>query len=121
MDGSIVTEIRVYILGDGTGEETDKVVVDASALDGANNASQVREIQWATTGFTALLEYDQTADDPIAFLPEGEGKLCFKKAPIANDGGAGNTGDIVMTTVGLGSGDSGEIIISLKKTRSRGY
>lgn len=110
---------RHYISYVDTSEETDTVLLDASALVGANSISHIKSVSASLVGFSATLEFDATADVPFLVLPEGESHFDFSKSPIPNNAGSGSTGDVTVTTVGLGAaGDSGTIFICYKKDSS---
>lgn len=116
LDGSRLLVVKVHILGDGTGEETDTLLIDASSYSPAFTDASVRRITAALSGFAATLEWDATADTPLCTLPEGESILPFEfLGNVPSDAGAGVTGDINFTTNGLGANDQGTIIIELVK------
>lgn len=117
VDGPNVAVLHVYLASDGaSGELTDYVVFDASALIGAVNAHSIMSIQGLLTGFSAKLEFDATTDTPALFLPSGEQFDFNFIVPINNNAGTGITGDIVLTTTGFtASGDEGFFIIKVRK------
>jgi hypothetical protein len=124
-DGPRNVVIHGYIAGDGSGEETDTVVVDYSALSTAQpgqptlptDCLRLMSIDYSITGFEMLLEWDATSDTVAWFMGENtDGHQCFKKfGGIDNNAGSGITGDLVFTTVGLGSGDEGSFILCVAK------
>jgi len=119
-DGANNLILDVHISGDGTGDESATVVADSSALVSGNKILYVDKVEANLIGFSCKLEYDLTANEDICTLSEGDSKLCFD-FPKINSEGAGDTGDIVMSTNGLGSGDIGFIRIHARKRKNRGY
>lgn len=117
VDGENVGEMHVYLASDGaSGELTDEVVLDASALNGATAITEIISVKSSLIGFTARLEFDQTADHPAVVMPEGKEEQSFETAPIVNPAGTGTTGDVTVTTSGFtASGDVGTIVIKYRK------
>lgn len=113
-DGPRNLVLNIYISGDGSGDESATLLVDASSY-GASSLSL--ESFWANfSGFTADLLWDATANVPFLHLADYDVNYAPHKANgIPNNAGAGKTGDILITTVGLGSGDKGSLILTLKK------
>ncbi len=129
----VVGETReVYIvhltsISDGTGE-ADAIKVDKSTLlapDGAEPAAlDIERVVWNCDGMAVRIEWDHTTDDLALALSgvgqadfRGEGSqggvppLCSLKDPRT----AGDTGDILLTTVGHTSGDTYNITLWLRK------
>lgn len=114
LDGARKLVVEYHISGDGTGEETDTVLVDWSGLT-ANGFSEfaIERIVWSLTGFSATLDWDATTNVKALECVEGSDGYDFTLVggPLINTAGTGKTGDLLFTTVGLGSGDSGTIRI----------
>ena len=105
---------KIVIAGDGSGDETAKVVIDVSAL----GCTEVRLLKVFSClgGFTGLLSWDATTDVPIINLPDGEMHISATDyGGLSNNAGAGKTGDIVLKTTGLGANEFGTIIFELEK------
>lgn len=119
IDGSKNLVVKIHISGDGSGEETDTVLIDASSYSPAFIDANLIGVHGALSGFSANLQWDATANVPLINLPDYEYNLDGKQigwfGGIPNDSGAGKTGDILITTSGLGAGDIGTIILELKK------
>lgn len=115
VDGSRNVIIKATIGGDA--DLSNAVLFDASAYVGANTNNKLMKIQFALDGFDARLLWDATANVDLIALPENYmDTQCYKFfGGIPNNAGAGKTGDILITTVGLGAGDDGHIILYLKK------
>ena len=120
IDGKRNAVIKAFLASDGaSGELTDQVIVDVSALLGAPSKVHITKIQSALRGFDVLLEFDATTDVPILTLtPEsGVSDLCFEHfGGLPNNGGAGVTGDITITTTGFtAAGDTGWLLLEVVK------
>ena len=104
----------INIVSDGS-EETDLVIYDNSAF--VANTSKGKVLSVTATGSDCIcrLEWDQTTDSPVISLNPISGTKvnfhCF--GGIANPGGTGKTGDLVLTTAGLDSGDEVTLIIEI--------
>lgn len=107
---------QINIISDGS-QETNTVVFDNSAF--ANDVSRGRVMKIESSGSSCVcrLAWDQTTDVTIAsFDPVNSQSVCFKKeGGNANPNGAGATGDILLSTTGLDSGDEVTIIITVKQ------
>jgi len=114
VDGSRIFEHRVNITGDASGEETATVFLDYSANNGPSGGTAVIDkIQSNLEGFTAELLWDASANTQAFVLSENPAVHSFKHfGGLQNPKGTGFTGDILFTTIGLGSADKGTIIIS---------
>lgn len=123
-DSPLSTTAHVYIAGDGSGEETNKVIMDCSALAGGGAYRGIVKITGTLNGFSAKIKFDQTTPSIAAVLPESEAfYFCFDGASpyqsyIFNPAGSGTTGDITLDTTGLGATDVGFIVITAYKTPS---
>jgi hypothetical protein len=119
LDGPRNLHLLVNIAGDGSGEETNRLLVDRSAYAPVDGTKLVVEkIDGHLTGFSARLSFDATADLEIAQLPDGEKfEYCFEKSGgiASSKAGAGANGDILLTTASLGNGDRGTFTLCLRK------
>lgn len=120
-DGPRNTVLHVMIVGDGSGEETATVIVDASDLSSTPTDLVLVGCHASLVGFTAKLSWDATAN--VDFLALGEGETDFNYTALGshdgggliNNAGAGKTGDVLITTTGLGNGDYGHVTLHLRK------
>ena len=73
---------------------------------------------WSLTGFSIKLVWDSTTDRDLIELSSGWGKVDFTSVGgIANNSGAGATGDVMFTSTGYeASGEGGSFVLSFKKT-----
>ena len=111
--------VKYNLVSDGT-EEAASIVFNASDFTGGGKTSTSLSIHkiWATLNGAsqAQLFFDATANLPAWVLEEGTACLDFSDVGgIPNPTGAGKTGDILITTLGLVAGDGISIILKLKK------
>jgi hypothetical protein len=112
------TIIKVFFTGDVGGDLTDSVIYDASAYSPITTNDKLRSVFYNLNGFDAVLYWDANTNVPIISLDQG----LLKDVPffpegggLPNNGGAGRTGDILMTTNGLTTGNDGYIILYVNK------
>lgn len=116
LDGERNHILQIHIVGDGTGDESATQLVDISGLSGAPTKVRIDKVFWSLTGFSATLLWDADTDVATLELSEGSDGIDFRDlGGIQDTGGANRTGDIMITTTGLGNGDSGTIILQLRK------
>lgn len=128
--GETATHIIVHMtnISDGTGESA-VAKVDKSTLvasDGAEPASlDIEKITWSCDGMAARLLWDHNTDD-LAIVMSGQGSLDFMGAGVNLDTvpsncrlkdprSTGGTGDVLLTTTGHTSGDTYNILLTLRK------
>jgi hypothetical protein len=111
--------VRFTNISDGTGE-TNVTKVTLSSLIGPNGkaptAVKVMEIAWNIQGFTSVrLFWDHTTDDEIAVLGIGSGYVDYSGVGgLMDPKSAGGTGDILLTTANLTSGNTYDITLVLQ-------
>lgn len=120
VDGRRNSVVLVNIAGDESGNETNTVLIDRSALlGGAGTETVVTRIEGRLSGFSAVLSFDATTDLPFVSLPDDDFCYDWRDAGgvSSNKAGAGATGDILITTSGLDSGatDAATFIIYMTK------
>lgn len=115
-------ETIVKLTNDGTTESA-VLKIDASALNGAIPDQsfydlKVSELIWSVTNDASVaLLWDATSDVTIAEL-NGSGTIAFHGSEmftLNNNGGAGVTGDILLTTRNWGATKTYTVIIKLLK------
>ena len=118
VDGERNVVIKINVVGDGSGEESETVLFDVSALSGAPATVKVIGIRANLTGFSIGLLWVATTDVEFWSIPAGEDtRQDFRKfGGLINNAGTGVTGDISFDTVGLGSGDEGTFILEMQKS-----
>ena len=117
--------LYLTLVSDGT-QETDYVVYDSSAVhtilgDTDQLNCQINSVSFTTNSAAGLvrLEWDATADVTALTLPLASGgsfreNYAKNFVPLPNQGGAGITGDITLTTTGLASGDTFTLILDVR-------
>ena len=113
-----VTRLLAYYDG-VVGAEADAIKIDKSTLVGPlglePSAIRIEEIQATTNGVTVLLEWDETADNPIAILV-GPDYRDFSNLNMVPSSGGG-TGDVILTVLEPSvpaAGDSYDITLSCR-------
>lgn len=115
--GSDKTIVRsIHVLSDGS-EETDLVVYDNSAFVANTTKGRLVEVWASGSDCIARLEWDQDTDSPAFSLnPSNGGYWDFRSfGGIDNPAGTGATGDLVLTTSGLDSGDELHLIVKISQ------
>lgn len=109
--------VKTHILGDGSGEETNLALIDISTFSGTFDDAKIMNIKSDLRGFTVDLHWDATANvDITTLLADEDTDKCYRQfGGLVNNAGAGKTGDILFSTTGLGAGDEGTIILTMKK------
>lgn len=106
----------IHIVSDGS-EETDLVVYDNSAFINDVSKGSLLKVQASGSTCVCRLEWDQTTDSPIAsFDPAHTQELCFEHfGGVKNPNGSGATGDILLTTTNLDSGDEVTLFLYIRQ------
>lgn len=116
--------VHVNIASDGS-EETDLVLYDSSSYDGVDSLNcrlmkvHYHAIYASVDGTqTLVLEFDASTDVRAVAIPtdkNGYGVIDFTSfGGLINLGGTGRTGDILLTTTNLDSGDNVTIILEVE-------
>lgn len=114
LDDNRFLNVKINVVGDGSGEETNTVAIDASAFNTSD--IKITQLHSSLTGFSVKLLWDATANVDACSIAEGEQDQDFRSfGGLINNAGAGKTGDILFTTTGLGAGDEGHFILRLRK------
>lgn len=118
VDGPLHLVQLINIQGDGSGDETNTLLVDRSAFVPADKTKLiVDKIEGLLSGFSARLIFDATADLIFAQLPDGhsvEYDWSMIGGISSNKAGAGANGDVLLTTSGLGS-EFGTFVMHMRK------
>jgi hypothetical protein len=110
-----------YTIAGTTGDISDSVLVDISALDstlGVNGLTLLKA-KAALTGFSAKLMWNATTNIDIVEFPTDEPfeQDYSEFGGIKNNAGTGADGDVLITTTGYtASGDGGHIYLWFRKT-----
>jgi len=123
--------VSLTCLSDGTGE-TNVVKVDKSTLTGPTSAEpgslDLIQIDAWQQGFTYIkLSWDHTTDDTMLLIPPGVMRRNFEidvpnsfrqtgRPVLADPRSAGDTGDVLLSSVGPTAGDTYDITLWFKKS-----
>lgn len=117
LDGTRYYVVNLTNVSDGTGESA-VVKVDVSAIGGAPSEVVLESVQWNCTGAMRFELYWDATANALAFAPpaDSEGRRCWEAVGgLKNNAGSGKTGDLLLSTVGAGSGDTYDITLKLRK------
>ena len=107
----------IHIVSDGT-EESDLIIYNNSDFINDPSKGSLQEVH--VMGSTALLrlEWDQTADSPILSISSGgNDHMNFRSfGGISNPNGTGATGDLLLTTANMDSGDEVTLIVHIHQS-----
>jgi hypothetical protein len=118
LDGTHNLVILVNILGDGSGEETNTLIVDRSTFEPVLGIeTTVRRVSGNFNGFAASLSFDATTDLPFVQLPPTWFEYDWNDfgGLSSNKAGAGTNGDILLSTVNLGANERGTFVLEMIK------
>lgn len=106
LNGSRNYVTKFTIVGDGSGEETGLRINTTTGDLGTDD--KLMRVWGVCTGCTAQLLWDATTDLFVMGLPSDKDvSLDFRPVGgLVNNAGAGKTGDLLITTAGLGAGDT---------------
>lgn len=104
----------IHILSDGS-EETDLVIYDNSTLINDVSKGRLCQVWLSGNAATLRLEWDQSTDAPVfAGGPENGNYWDFRGfGGLSNPNGTGATGDLLLTTNSLDSGDEVFLVIQI--------
>lgn len=114
LNGSRDFVIKIDITGDTDSELSSSKIIDVADLTGAPSSFKIRNISWQFADFTATLYWDATTDAQAFTLNQYEGDIDFYEScgvPLVNNAGTGKTGNLLISTHGLSTNDTGSIII----------
>ena len=104
------------------GDLADEVLLDLSALTPAPTSVTIERAFANLSGFSMIIETDQTTDSLVLAVADSDsvdvtfkGNLQIPGADGWKEVGSGGTGDIVLTTTGVGAGDAGTVYVVAKK------
>lgn len=120
MDGERKAVMKFTNISDATGE-TLVTKVDVSALAPnsfglACDKVSIERIQCSIGGMTVVLYWDATADVVAFTLVEGTEDFDFSTLELANNAGAGVTGDILFSTLGAVANSTYSIVLHMVKS-----
>lgn len=113
-DGERNLVVKVHLLGDSL-EATAAQLIDVSAYAGAPDNVKVTRIVASLENFHCTLLWDATTDVSFVDIPAGDSDQDFTaEGGLVNNAGTGVTGDIMLTTRGVGV-EEGTIVLHMKK------
>lgn len=122
-DGPRNAIYHVTIVGDGSGDLDDEIIIDPAAdfdpTGEAIPALNIQRLHYDLSGFSAWLEFDYLATDtPVWSMSSDGGGMAFFDyfGGLTDRSGMDGTGKLKMSTNGLDAGDRGTIIIEAKKS-----
>jgi hypothetical protein len=124
VDDNRISVVKVNITSDGSGETTDGIIYNASnftpSITGLYTKNKLEKIQYHLHLFSGTLYWD--ASSPVQLINLNSNypdRQCYRYlGGLPNNGGTGQTGNILLTTQGLSSapsGTTGEIILYVVK------
>lgn len=116
-DGPRNLVVKVKLTGDGSGDETDTVLINVSEYTKPFTEVRIMKILPSLQGFSATLSWDADTNVPAVSILEGHSTpmdYCHIGG-LSNDAGVGKTGDILLTTRSLNNGDEGTLVLEMKK------
>ncbi len=127
VENTIIAQTKTHIVTshvftiDGT--EGTVILVDKSGLTGPDGTEPgklvLERIDYAITGMSMLLAFDHTTDDKIGHLGAGQGTIDFtgggRFQGFVDPASAGDTGDIIATTLTTDSGDVAYLVTYCRK------
>ncbi len=115
-DGERNLVVKVHIAGDGTGDESATALITMTDYNDIPDNVKVMRVQGELSGFSLTMAWDATTDVDCCRVPTGESDVDYIYiGGLINNSGAGKTGNIVFTTLGLDNGDAGTIVIEMRK------
>lgn len=116
-NGSRRLIVKLTNLSDGTGE-SNVVKVDKSTFTGPRGGEpsyfSIEKVKYDVLGMRVKISIDHTTDETTLVL-QGFGEMDFRDVGGLTFKGAGDTGDILLTTSGQASGDGYDITLYLRK------
>jgi hypothetical protein len=104
----------VQIVGDAAGDVTNSLIIDVASLTGVPKNFKIKSINYNLVGFAAVLNWDATTPTQAIALPQYDNFTNLHDDSginLDNDGGAGVTGKLMVSTSGLAAKTWGTIII----------
>ena len=115
-DAFVVRHIHITADASSAEQTTDLVIFDNSAF-GANTArGRVLALKAWGAECTVQLLWDQSTDSSVGKYAVNIDPMCINFAALGsltarNPNGSGATGDLLLTTTGIGNGDELDVII----------
>lgn len=117
-DGARNCTFKLTDVSDGTGLVAQNVTNVASLTPNPGVHLKLRKIRFAISGMSVRLQWAANVNADLVILNPGEDILDFStiySSGISNNGGAGATGDILLTTINASNGSNFTIVIEAIK------
>jgi hypothetical protein len=115
-DGPKNLVIHLHIDGDGTGDLSNVNIIDISALNVPCAKLRLVRLQAEFIGVSAELKWDATTPIHFMVIPDYDVNMDLEYCGgIPNNAGVGVTGDVLISTTGLGAGDTGHAVMHFYK------
>jgi len=108
-DGARNYQIKLTNASDGTGQSAVKVIDVTTMTPNPGTHMKLRRLRYTVAGMSVRLQWEASSPVDIAILEQGSNILDFSRiyaGGYPNNGGAGVTGNVLLTTVGQISGSS---------------
>lgn len=106
--------LKIHIDGDGSGDESARLLIDVSQY--LCEEINIMGLQGSLVGFSAELIWEASVNKHAIEVPDYDVNQDFRSfGGLPNNAGAGKTGDVLITTTGLGNGDTGHIVMHCRK------
>lgn len=120
IDGVRDVVMKFTNVSDGTGEaavlKVDVSTLTASPAGKACDGVAIERIHASINGMSVNILWDADTDVTGFVLAPGMYTFKFDKLNIANNAGAGVTGDVLFTTIGHSAGDTYTIVLEMVKS-----
>ena len=124
-DGERNAIVKIFIDGGSSATDLSEVIaINKSELNGTFDDLKIMKIQPSIpASFTVDLLWDADTNVNIISLADGQNveRDYRGHGGLPNNAGAGKTGDILLTTTGVGNNDTGHIILEMKKRTKTVY
>src|SRR6185312_10594076 len=117
-DGARNVNLKYTIYSDGTGQAATPIIQVSSLVPNPGTHLKLRRIRYSISGMYVRLQWDASAPVDIVILGSGEDILDFTNeyaGGFPNNGGAGVTGNILLTTEGQVAGSNCTLNLELVK------
>jgi len=115
LDGTVNTIIRVNILGDGSGQETNTTIYHPQSYTNKQSIKRLMYAKYCLDGFSAELRWgDSSTGVPLITLEKDHYSEFCIDGGIPNNTVFNKDGKINITTRDLASGETGYIILFIK-------
>lgn len=118
VDGHNLLVVKVTFSSDAAADVTKGVLIDVSDYSPDPSTSlRLMEVMGAVQGFFVTLFWDGTGDAQIITIPDANPiHECYEKfGGIQNNTVSGGNGDILYSTSGAASADTGHLIFCFRK------